>query len=172
MTTIEILFERVADLIAPTLRERRLNAERRADTDWMTNLANRAAFERAEPSAANDPGAAFVIFDANNFGLLNKLRGHAEGDQLLRFYADILAEVARRFNCRVFRLGGDEFVIICRTQSAEYIRDYAEQRAVPLDCGDFTVSLSGEIGGTLPQADSKLQRRKRERKSADLNSSF
>lgn len=169
-TTTENIFERFADLIAPRLRERRLDAERRADTDELTGLANRAAFNRAEGSATNDPDIVFVIFDANNFGLVNKSCGHQEGDRLLRFYADALGGVARKFKARAFRLGGDEFVILCNKRFAAQIRDCVEQRARPSHYGDFTVSISGEIGGTLAQADSKLQERKRLRKNQDVSS--
>lgn len=158
--------ELIADLIYPEGRERRDQAERIADTDALTGLANRRALDRALPTAEVDPDTSVVFFDANNFGLVNKQQGDAAGDELLREMAAAIQLTGKRFGCatRVFRKGGDEFVALVPTRWAHSFRDAAE--------AEFgirgTVSLSGNVGSTLAQADERLQERKRQRKS-DLN---
>jgi diguanylate cyclase (GGDEF)-like protein len=156
--------ERIAEAFAPSLKERRNLLEREANTDALTGLANRAAFDKAKGRARRD-GAAFIVFDMNNFGRVNKLHGFAVGDASLKYYSYVIANVAANFKARAFRLGGDEFVIICTARFAFQIRDSVERRAAPQWFEGFTVSISGEVGHSVEDADSRLQARKAARKS-------
>jgi diguanylate cyclase (GGDEF)-like protein len=168
LNTISIR-EQVAATIAPWTVERRNQLERLAFTDMLTGLANRAAFDKAENSAERDAGISFIFFDANNFGKINKECGHKEGDRVLKFYADVIKEVTKNFKARAFRYGsGDEFVILCGKKFAEKIRDAVEKRCVPVSYENFSVSISGEIGATMAEADTLLQSRKRARKLLDF----
>lgn len=166
MIQIETFREKIAVFVAPAI-ERRLNQlQREADTDALTGLANRNAFTKALPQAEKD-NQAFILFDLNNFKLVNKRFLHKAGDELLKRYADVLANVAFKFKCRVFRLGGDEFVIVCHRRFATQIRDAVEYRALPVNFGDFTVSISGVVGTSVEDADLRLQARKIARKNQD-----
>jgi len=164
--TENTFFERLADFLAPRLRERRIDAERRADTDALTGMANRAAFDRAQVSGSQDANMAFIIFDLNNFGKINKQCGHAFGDEVLRHYADVIGQAAKKFKCRAFRLSGDEFVILAPRRFAAVVRDAVENRSREFKFTGFAVSISGATGATLAGADSRLQARKAARKSA------
>lgn len=155
----------LAELIAPEFVERRDELERLANVDELTGLANRRAFDRAERQARRS-GEIFIIFDANNFGKVNKLCGHAAGDEILKNYAGVIGTVAKNFKARAFRLGGDEFVVVCLPAFAARVRDRVERLAAAVDFGDFTVSISGETGATLAAADASLQARKTARKAA------
>jgi diguanylate cyclase (GGDEF)-like protein len=157
--------EKIVGVIAPRIIERRNHFERLANTDFLTGLANRAAFDRAERKATRD-GLAFIVFDLNDFGKVNKRLGHKKGDLVLQDFADKIGTVAAKFKARAFRLGGDEFAIICSPRFAETIRDQVERRARPVDFGDFFVSVSGEIGRSVADADSRLQTRKAAKKGA------
>jgi diguanylate cyclase (GGDEF)-like protein len=157
--------ENIARIIAPHIIERRDELERIANTDELTGLANRRAFDLAE-SAARREGLAFILFDCNFFGQINKQYSHKEGDKALRYFSDVIANVARKTNARAFRYGsGDEFVIIADWQRAIEIRDAVEHRAIPLHYVGFTVSITGEVGESIEAADSTLQKRKAERKA-------
>lgn len=158
------IIEHLVDRLAPRLKERRDEFERLANTDELTGLANRRAFELAEKTAVADK-MTFVLFDLNNFGLVNKRVGHAAGDELLKYYADVLANAAFKFKVRAFRLGGDEFAAIAPRRFAEKIRDAVERRALVRDFGNFNVSISGTVGATIQQADEILQARKAARKA-------
>ena len=157
------LRERIAGLIAPSLVEKRDLALRQANTDALTGIANRAAFDLALPEAMRD-GFIFILFDCNNFGKVNKDFGHSYGDKILRDYAGLLQTVATNFKARLFRLGGDEFVIIAPARFAELIRDKAERSCPELKLPGYNVSISGSIGRSTEEADSKLQSRKHFRK--------
>lgn len=159
------LREKISIAIFPEAVERRNQLERIAGTDELTNLANRRAFELAQPKARREH-LAFIIFDLNNFGRVNKREGHAAGDRLLKYYADVLANVAHNFKARVFRLGGDEFIILAPPVFAARVRDAVERRALCFEFEDFTVSISGEVGMSLREADEKIQARKAKRKAA------
>ena len=161
----------VADLLYPEGREQRDRARREADTDALTGLANRRALDRALPAAEADPHTFVVIFDVNNFGLVNKAHGHAEGDSMLAQVARRIELAAARFGfgVRVFRAGGDEFVVLASSMTACLMRDEAEE-----DFGEVEiykgvcVSLTGSVGRTLAEADATLQARKAARKAARL----
>ncbi len=165
---IEQIKESIARIVYPGIFERRDYFERLANTDALTGLSNRAAFDLAEAAATGDKNLHFIIFDANNFKKVNKVFSHADGDQILKKFAAAIADVSRKYKCRAFRLGGDEFVIICHKNFARAVRDKVELLARPVIFDDFTVSLSGTIGATLAEADSALQKRKTERKTRDF----
>lgn len=156
--------ELVAGAIAPGLVEQRDEARRRAETDKLTNLGNREAFERA--IAGDLPEDAwFVFFDLNNFGQVNKKSSHAHGDAVLFLFADVVRKAAKAFGARAFRYGGDEFVVICRDMTAALIRDGVERRGKSVWIGKIEVSISGEIGPSVEEADAKVQTRKAARKN-------
>lgn len=155
--------EKLGEILFPRLRERRNLLEREATTDRLTGLGNRAAFDRAEPQALLD-GLSFIIFDANNFGRINKQCGHRRGNEVLQQFSDVIADVAEKYKARAFRYGGDEFVIIAGSRFAARVRDAVEAKIRPLDFGNFVVSVSGETGSSVEDADSRLQARKCEAK--------
>ncbi len=164
------LRERLAGWLAPSLLEKRNLALRAANTDALTGLANRAALDLATAQALKE-GLAFIVFDANNFGKVNKVFSHHTGDTLLKQFGDVLAQVAKAYRGRAFRMGGDEFVIIASPVFAGAMRDSVERRVKPIAfpasggvCG-FTVSLTGEVGSSLGDADERLQERKTKQKS-------
>lgn len=157
----------VADAICPELRERRERAEREADFDSLTGVANRRAFDRALPAAEREPGTAVILFDANNFGRVNKVGGQLAGDAMLREVAKAIFTAARShgFGGRVFRIGGDEFAVLCSLEAAESIRNFAEVLFGSRELrGGVVVSITGTVGASFYQADAELQARKAEAK--------
>jgi len=92
-------------------RTRLEEAERASQTDPLTNLANRWAFEKhLEARVAAGEPFCLIMADLNGFKSINDHFGHIAGDDLLRQFANSLraqftpAEV-------VCRWGGDEFVV-------------------------------------------------------------
>ncbi len=156
--------ERLAEVIFPSVRERRNSLEREANVDKLTELANRAAFDKAQTAATADPDIFFIAFDCNNFGLVNKKFGHSRGDEILKAIASEIGRAATANRARAFRFGGDEFVVLVESHRAEYLRDAIERRVGEFDFGSFTVSISGEVAGSLEAADALLQARKTAKK--------
>jgi diguanylate cyclase (GGDEF)-like protein len=107
-------------------RQGRAAAEQRtlltklSQTDPLTGCLNRRGF--AERFAADLTAAArtgtplsLVVFDLDGFKQLNDTAGHAAGDDLLCWVADLLGAGAQV----TARLGGDEFVVLCPHSAAE-----------------------------------------------------
>lgn len=88
---------------------------RAANTDAMTDLPNRAAFDRelmvrtAAWREGDSIGLAFI--DLNGFKAVNDRYGHATGDSLLKILAKRL-RARTKLTDFVARLGGDEFGVL------------------------------------------------------------
>jgi diguanylate cyclase (GGDEF)-like protein len=152
------------------------SANRAAETDALTGVANRAALDKALPTAEGDPNTHVVVFDANNFGQVNKLVGQEAGDAMIKQVADAVQKAAAEFGVggRVFRRGGDEFVVLAPAAVAEKIRARAEelfgQQPIATDAWFVSdhpiVSLSGTSANTFREADATLQAAKATAKAA------
>ncbi|MDQ3253178.1 MAG: GGDEF domain-containing protein [Acidobacteriota bacterium] len=157
----------ISNLVFPEWLEMRDRLTRDANRDALTDLANRRALDRALPAAERDARTSIIVFDLNNFGLINKLRGHESGDWLLVEFAAALRTVAIAYGVgeRIFRRGGDEFILLASVESAERIRAGVEEtfgsyEIVGAHGASVVVSVSGAIGNTFAEADSLLQARK------------
>ncbi|MFI0397006.1 diguanylate cyclase domain-containing protein [Paracoccus jiaweipingae] len=98
------------------LEQARIAAERDAQSDPLTGLANRRALDEAlaravHHSAGGGPGFALVHLDLDLFKQVNDTFGHAAGDSVLRHVAGILRHALRSVDT-VARIGGDEFTLI------------------------------------------------------------
>jgi diguanylate cyclase (GGDEF)-like protein len=82
---------------------------RDAETDPLTELANRRTFSRALSTL--QPGDAVVIVDLDHFKSVNDQFGHQVGDETLRALARCLRDVTRQVDC-VARYGGEEFALV------------------------------------------------------------
>ena len=87
-----------------------------ADHDPLTQLANRAAFDRglavAERRARRNGRLSLVlVVDLDGFKAINDRYGHAVGDKVLQAVARRLEGACRRGDL-VARLGGDEFAVL------------------------------------------------------------
>ncbi|MEJ6121525.1 diguanylate cyclase [Vibrio sp. 2-Bac 85] len=113
------------------LEEKILEIERLANTDSLTNIANRKKFEEAlnsEISRANryEHALSFVIFDIDHFKLINDSFGHKIGDQVLQNMASVVVNNIRDID--VFaRWGGEEFVLILPCITIEAALNFSER---------------------------------------------
>lgn len=83
-----------------------------ANHDGLTGLANRTAFQRRlDEAIAGGAGFALLLFDVDDFKLINDTAGHDAGDALLCTFAHRLVEASLPSDT-VSRLGGDEFAMI------------------------------------------------------------
>ncbi len=101
--------------------------QRRATTDALTGLPNRAEFERRAVETlarlGRDGGrACLMVIDLDQFKLVNDTVGHEAGDRVLVAAADALRSAVRESDL-VGRWGGDEFVVL--------MPGIADARAVP-----------------------------------------
>lgn len=132
-----------------------------AMTDGMTGLFNFRAFEESleqEMALARKAyyPVSLILFDLDDFKLVNDLLGHPTGDQALRRTARILQGSARGDDV-VARYGGEEFVVLLRNTSrdeamraAERIRRQIEMSFQMTPVGPLKVTVSGGVA-TFPQ---------------------
>lgn len=105
--------------------ERELAAARHeAEHDGLTGALTRAAFAReleaALPRATAQRPLALLAVDVDGFGQINKLLGHAAGDELLVQLVRTAARAVREGDA-IGRLGGDEFALLVRAEDAHAV---------------------------------------------------
>lgn len=172
------------------LKRRLLAAEARqrqmAELDPLTGLLNRRSFDAAiqdvfahAPSASEADGAALVLFDFDEFKLINDLHGHPAGDAVLCAVAQAAQGVVRRGD-QVARLGGDEFAVLATGAGPEGVMRLVDA----LDQAIRSADTPGAVGGVratfgwaiapedgtdpnalIQSADARLIRRKRDLKA-------
>ena len=100
-----------------------------AYTDALTNMKNRAAYERfirrQVLNHRKNPGAQFifVMLDINGFKNINDTRGHVAGDEILKQVGKVITEYFESYNCESFRFGGDEFVLLMKDIQLSYVEN-------------------------------------------------
>jgi diguanylate cyclase len=156
----------VSAIVMGTLldRERRnlraeLSWQRSANTDPLTGLPNRRAFDRALRDVLSSSGpprsCAILLVDVDHFKRVNDRHGHAVGDAALRFLADLLGRALPE-GVRTCRIGGEEFAVVLPDLSDRPVRQAAEaiRRSVhetPFVHGGAELSLSVSIGIAMRQ---------------------
>jgi diguanylate cyclase (GGDEF)-like protein/PAS domain S-box-containing protein len=98
------------------LAEARLRLEFMAYHDPLTELLNRAAFQKhldvtLADASAGGASLCVLFVDLDNFKVVNDTLGHAAGDELLTAVAQRLRDATRADDV-VARQGGDEFLIL------------------------------------------------------------
>lgn len=122
-----------------------------ATHDALTELPNRASFEREVERALADGSATALLFvDLDQFKVVNDTGGHAAGDQLLRALAERLPGLLGP-GALLARLGGDEFGVLLHTGSVDEALITAHQlrRALgelPFVWNDQHFTVSASIG--------------------------
>ena len=148
----------------------------RAETDSLTGLHNRGAFDEHLGALVANPAAqpcALIMVDLDGFKDYNDRYGHLAGDRVLKAVGKAIGSVVRDRDLS-FRYGGDEFaILIPRTavqpavQVADRVRDAISQLALVAACtltasaGVACHPIEGLSGATLiAAADAALYRAK------------
>ena len=127
-----------------------------ANTDALTGLSNRRAFDTRMSQVFNDPQnlptTALILTDIDHFKSFNDRFGHAIGDHVLKIVAETIRQNLPA-NASPARTGGEEFGIVVEVASqsaayeiAELARSAVENTAFldksgATDCGKVTISL-------------------------------
>jgi diguanylate cyclase (GGDEF)-like protein len=87
-----------------------------ADTDYLTGLLNRRAFDvefgrQCDRAQRSGLPLALAMFDLDHFKQVNDHHGHAVGDQVLCDFAALLARELRSGDT-LARVGGEEFAVV------------------------------------------------------------
>lgn len=100
-----------------------VKTEAMAITDSLTGVANRLAYKRdAKDLTESRPDfLACIYIDVNELHYFNNKYGHAAGDQMLIYIAEVLTEEFA--GSRIYRMGGDEFLVFVKDMSPGLIEE-------------------------------------------------
>jgi diguanylate cyclase len=151
-----VLRDELLDLMKGTADRFRLEAE----TDPLTALPNRRAFERRLRSILGrreaDRSLALLILDLDGFKEINDRLGHVAGDAVLCEVAARL-RAAVRAGDMVARWGGDEFVVLCREVCHDAVAQIAGKLAelvdVPVVVAGGETRVSASVGWAVASAE-------------------
>jgi diguanylate cyclase (GGDEF)-like protein len=162
--------------------QRHETLHRQALTDELTGLANHRRLQEllgqgAERYVAAGAPLALILFDLDNFKVVNDTRGHQTGDRVLRAVSDTLRDCCRAGD-EPARYGGEELAIVVQGASFEEVLALAERarasvaalELVDMEGADLRVSTSvgvAELGpgmetveALIASADAALYRAK------------
>jgi len=99
-----------------------LISEFEASFDLLTELYNRAAFEKAVRKLKSKKKFSIIFMDINNFKTINDTLGHEYGDMVLK---EVAMSIRSSFNehCNCYRIGGDEICIIDRETDPQKLQE-------------------------------------------------
>jgi len=168
---IRAMFEAIRVLRINSIERRRLELERAhlmqelarmAETDPLTKLLNRRAFEDRADAMCQSPQPkapllALVMFDIDHFKRINDTYGHAVGDEALRTVAGLCRAQGPSADM-VARLGGEEFAVMVWVDNlaqaravAERLRHRIAEVAVPTGT-DLPCRMTASFGVAIAQA--------------------
>lgn len=118
-----------------------------AETDGLTGLVNRRAFDEAfaretARSARSNAPLSLLMIDIDWFKVYNDTYGHLSGDECLKQVSKCLLRAAKRATDVVARYGGEEFVVLLPDTDEKNAAILAEQFAVYLHDEDIVHSAS------------------------------
>ncbi|NNE87526.1 MAG: bifunctional diguanylate cyclase/phosphodiesterase [Silicimonas sp.] len=119
--------------------------------DPLTKLPNRVQLQnKLAQYLEGRTKTAVAIVDVDNFKSVNDTYGHAVGDDVLRYIAEILELPAKTLNGFAARLSGDEFAVVLPTDDfaklSEYCRAVISRAARPHKVGNDTITTGVSIG--------------------------
>ena len=140
---------------------------RSANTDALTDIANRAAFERFLPAAMTRAQAertelVLALIDLDGFKAINDTLGHNAGDDVLRAVGRVLREPWLKGSFAA-RLGGDEFALVVDdpvlTRSPASLCERLQQALqLPVAANGVSLNCAGSVGFARLGADCRSLR--------------
>ena len=127
---------------------------RQANTDPMTGVLNRRAFQdRIDQFRNNTPDrpATLALFDLDHFKQVNDGHGHDAGDAALLHFADVLRATLRVEDV-IGRLGGEEFAVLfpglstaAGMAACERVRSSLQDARIHAGDAIFTITVSAGV---------------------------
>ncbi len=126
--------------------------KRLADTDPLTQIWNRRAFDKEIAGIYNSNKGilfnALILADIDRFKDINDRFGHPVGDKIIRNIADIL-QTSTHSGTFVARTGGEEFALIVEGASEDTTFQIAERIRTLVEQTAFTSGQTGASYGTI-----------------------
>ena len=120
--------------------------KRIANTDSLTRLANRRAFDERLIAIYDTPitlaVTGLVVIDIDHFKRINDTYGHPVGDKILATVASVIRGSLRK-DVFVARIGGEEFAVIMDGNTEEEVMQQCERLRRGLEATPFKNSKTG-----------------------------
>jgi diguanylate cyclase len=144
------LSEKTAEL--ESVKSKLEEYKRLADTDPLTQIWNRRAFDKEITRIYNSNRGilfnALILADIDRFKDINDRYGHPVGDRIIQIVAEIF-QTSIRADMFVARTGGEEFALIVEGASADTTYEIAERIRMLIEQTPFTSSQTGTNYGTV-----------------------
>ncbi|MEH7123369.1 GGDEF domain-containing protein [Bacillus sp. JJ1773] len=119
--------------------------KRKANTDFLTGTFNRSYLETTsnewlEQASVKNESIVCILFDIDNFKIINDQYGHLFGDEVIK-QVSIACSKTIKENELFARYGGDEFVVMIRGASLERGKKRAEEIREVI--GKLKIEMSG-----------------------------
>lgn len=147
----EILVSRIKNIITNNRMVESLTED--ATIDKLTGFLNKNSGTKKIASLCDEKTGAMIVFDLDNFKLVNDLFGHDMGDRVLENLADVFRLNIRSYDI-MSRIGGDEFMgFFCDLHSEDAVTALVERlnanllkRCVSLMGEDFGIPIGISAG--------------------------
>lgn len=138
------------------LEQANIRLEQLAKTDPLTGISNRRHFmELLSAPALASSSISILVFDIDNFKLVNDNFGHEVGDQVIR---EVVIRVKSQLSSESLfaRVGGEEFAVVVGGLTEEQLNDLAERLCdsvyhTPMNCLPSEDRASISVGGAYYQ---------------------
>lgn len=151
-----------------------------ANTDFLTGLKNRNAFEvdlNNLSQSKNKNQIALLSIDLDGLKKINDTYGHASGDLYIKQSCRIVSGLLSRQDI-LYRIGGDEFAAICWNADEKYLSDLEKAMQGKMEiqndegiCVSFSIgyaifnpAMDRTLFDTLKRADFVMYEQKKRRK--------
>ncbi len=136
------------------LQETQQALQTQADTDQITQLANRRAFDSAfkkewRRSTREQKPISLLIIDVDDFKLYNDTYGHIAGDECLKKIARAIQKSAKRPGDIAARVGGEEFAVLLPDVNSEGAKAVAERLRTNISRLDIKHASNGNKNITV-----------------------
>jgi len=126
--------------------------KRLADTDPLTHIWNRRAFDRCIASIYDSRErvmyGALILADIDRFKDINDRHGHPVGDKIIQIIAGVLQSNSRR-DMFVARTGGEEFALIVENGNVESTVAFADHLRAVIAEVPFTNTQTRQAYGPI-----------------------
>lgn len=136
----------------------RIQLERMAYKDPLTNLYNRHKMNQMFERYINEEQIGILFLDLDKFRLINESLGHYNGDKIIKTVANRLKKFENKYK-KAYRIGGDEFLFIVKEATIEDMNCFAVELLTsikaPFLINSSKLHLKSSIGmsvGTVHEA--------------------